>query len=65
MDFIIDLLPSVKFDTICIVIDQFSKMAHFVLYKKKITRKETTKLFINNIHHYDGLLDDIISNREP
>jgi len=65
MDFITDLPPSAKIDTICVVVDRFSKMAHFIPYKKTIIGEETTKVFINNIYRYPGLPDDIISNRRP
>jgi len=65
MDFITDLPPSNKFYTICVIIDQFSKMAHFIPCKKTITGEETTKLFMDNVYRYHGLLEDIISDWGP
>ena len=65
MDFIVDLLPSNTFDNICVVVDRFSKMAHFVPCKKTIIGEDTAKLFIDNICRYHGLLDEIISDRGP
>ena len=65
MDFIVDLPPSNTFDCICVVVDRFSKMAHFVSYKKTITGENTAKLFIDNIYRYHGLPDDIVSDRGP
>jgi len=65
MDFIIDLPPLAKFDTICVVVDWFSKMTHFVSCKKTITREEIYKLFIHNIYRYHRLPDDILSDRSP
>jgi len=65
MDFITDLLPLAKFDIIYVVIDQFSKMTHFILYKKTIVGEETTKLFIDNIYCYHGLPNDIIFDYGP
>jgi len=65
MDFIIDLSTSNKFNTICVVVDRIQKMAHFVRCKKTSIGEETTKLFIDNIYCYHGLLEDIISNRGP
>jgi len=62
MDFIIDLPPLSEFDTICVIVDRFSKMTHFVPCKKTITSKETTRLFIDNIYRYHGLPDDIVSD---
>ena len=65
MDFIVDLPPSNSFDYICVVVDRFPKMAHFVPCKKTITSEDTAKLFIDNIYRYHGLLDDIVSDRGP
>ena len=65
MDFIVDLPPSNTFDCICVIVDRFSKMAPFVPYKKTITSKDMTKLFIDNIYQYHRLPDDIVSDRGP
>lgn len=52
------------FDIIFVVVDQLTKMAHFVPCKKTImTSDETRKLFLNNVYHYFRLYDDTISNR--
>jgi hypothetical protein len=63
--FITNFPSSRNFDAIFIFVDQLTKMAYFVPYKKTITRKETTRLFVDNVYWYRGLLDDIISNRGP
>ena len=65
MDFIVDLPPSNTFYCIYVVVDRFSKIAHFVLCKKTITGEDTAKLFIDNIYRYHGLPDDIVSDRGP
>ena len=65
MDFITDLPPSSSFDTIFVVVDRLTKMAHFVPCKKTITGEETAKLFLDNIYRYHGLPDDIVSDRGP
>ena len=65
MDFIVGLPPSNTFDCICVIVDQFSKMVHFVPCKKTITGEDTAKLFIDNIYRYHGFLDDIVSDRRP
>ena len=65
MDFIVDLPPSNTFDCICMVVDRFSKMAHFVPCQKTITGEDTTKLFFDNIFRYHGLSDDIVCDRGP
>ena len=65
MNFIVDLPPLNAFDYICVIVDRFSKMAHFVPYKKIIIGEDTAKFFIDNIYRYHGLLDDIVSDRGP
>jgi hypothetical protein len=40
-------------------------MAHFVPYKKTIIGGETARFFVDNYYRSYGLLDDIISDREP
>jgi hypothetical protein len=54
MDFITDLPLANKKDSIFVVVDQLTKMAHFPC-TKAITRKETTKLFLDNVYCIHGL----------
>jgi hypothetical protein len=63
MDFIIDLPSSKAFDSIFVVVDWLTKMAHFMRCIKLVTTEEITRLFIDNIYKYHGLLDDIIFDR--
>ena len=63
MDFITDLPSSNSYDSIFVVVDRFTKMAHFVPCTKSISGKETAKLFMDNIYRYHGLPKDIISDR--
>lgn len=63
MDFIVDLPPSAGFDSIFVVVDRLTKMAHFVPCNKTVTGEETAKLFLDNIYRHHGLPDDIISDR--
>ena len=63
MDFIVDLPPSKGFDSIFVVVDRLTKMAHFVPYNKTVTGEETARLFIDNVYKYHGLPDDIIFDR--
>ncbi len=44
MDFMVSLPPSKGFDAIMVVVDQFSKMAHFILTKDEATAQETGRL---------------------
>ena len=63
MDFIVDLPPSRGFDSIFVVVDRLTKMAHFVPCDKTVTSEETARPFINNIYKYHGFPDDIISDQ--
>jgi hypothetical protein len=63
MDFITDLSSSKAFDSIFVVVDRLTKMAHFVPCNKTVIGEETARLFMNNIYKYHGFPDDIISNR--
>lgn len=63
MDFITDLPPSNSFDSIFVVVDWLTKMAHFVPCKKTSSSKDTTRFFFYNVYCYHGLPDDIESGR--
>jgi IS30 family transposase len=63
MDFITDLPSSKAFDSIFVVVDRLTKMAHFMPNNKTITGEVTTRLFMDNIYKYHGLPNDIISDR--
>jgi transposase InsO family protein len=63
MDFIVDLPKSKSFDSVFVVVDRLTKMAHFVPCNKTIIGKEPTRLFLENVYKYHGLPDDIISDR--
>jgi hypothetical protein len=63
MDFITDLSSSKAFDSIFVVVDRLTKMAHFIPYNKTVTGEEIAGFFMNNIYKYFGLLNDIISHR--
>jgi hypothetical protein len=63
LDFITDLPSSKAFDSIFVVVDRLTKMAHFMPCNKTVTDEKTARLFMDNIYKYHGLLDDIISDR--
>jgi hypothetical protein len=63
MDFITDLPPSNSFDSIFVVVDRLTKMAHFVPCKKTSSSEDTARLFLDNVYRYHGLPDDIVSDR--
>jgi hypothetical protein len=65
MDFMVSLPPSRGFDAIMVVVDRFSKMAHFIYTKDEATAQKISKLFFINVFKHHGLLKDIVSDRDP
>ena len=65
MDFIVDLPMSRGYNVIMVVIDYFSKQAHFVPTKPPLTALQVAKLFFKHIFKYHGMLAAIISDRDP
>ena len=64
MDFITDLPPSKGFDSILTVVDQFTKMSHFLPCVKSISSQETVDIVMREVFLHHGLPDDIITDRE-
>jgi transposase InsO family protein len=65
MDFIMDL-PTVKAkNSILVVVDRLTKMAHFTPCSKSITTKETAQLILDGIVRLHGLPEEIVSDRGP
>ena len=62
MDFIIDLLLVNGKDSIFVVVNQLTKMAHFIPCTKTIIGEETTKLFLDNIYRIHRLPNDIVTD---
>ena len=64
-DFITDLPEIEGFNSVLVVVDRFTKMAHFIPCSKAVSGMETADLLLTNIVHLHGLPDDIISDRGP
>jgi len=65
MDFITDLPLSDDCDQLWVVIDRFTKMAHFVPLKKEgKTTGDLVKIFAREIWRHHGLPTDIVSDRD-
>ena len=66
MDFIFDL-PRTRSgnDGIWTIVDRFSKQAHFIAVRKKITAEQMAKTFLFNIFKYHGMPLSIVSDRDP
>jgi len=65
MDFMVSLPPSKGFDAIMVVVDRFSKMAHFIPTKDEVTTQKTGRLFFTHVFKHHGLPKDIVSDRDP
>ncbi|CAH0474206.1 unnamed protein product [Peronospora belbahrii] len=66
MDFIIGILPDEKNPTgVLVFADRFSKMMHFAPVSAHITADATAEVFIDRIFRHQGLLEYIVSDRDP
>jgi hypothetical protein len=50
MDFITNLPSSKAFDSIFVVVDRLTKMAHFMPCNKSVSGEKTARLFMDNIY---------------
>ena len=64
-NFITKLSLAQGYDSILVVVDQFTKMTHFVPTTEKTTAEELARLFRDNIWQLHGLPESIISDRGP
>jgi len=62
-DFITKLPLAQGYDTILVVYDRFSKMAHFIATTEKTSAEGLAKLFWDHVWKLHGLLESIISDR--
>jgi protoheme ferro-lyase len=64
MDFIVGLHPSAhKFDFIWVIVDQFTKSAHFILVHTNYMAEKYAELYIAHILCLHGVPKTIISDR--
>lgn len=64
-DFITDLPPSGSKTVIWVVLDRFSKFAHFLSLPSKFTTSAFTDLFLQTIYRLNDLPQSIITDRDP
>jgi hypothetical protein len=65
MDFITGLPKSSGFDCILVVVDKFSRYAHFLPLKHPFTALSVAMLYIKEIYRLHGLPQAIVSDRDP
>ena len=66
LDFITDLPPSgeAQFTAIMVVVDKFSKMAHFIPCHTTCTAQQAADLFMQHVFRLHGLPTKLISDRD-
>ena len=64
LDFIEWLPKSLHYDSILVVMDKFSKYAHFIKLTHPFTAFKVAKLFMENIYKLHGMCLDMVSNRD-
>jgi hypothetical protein len=65
MDFITDLPLSEDCDQLWVIVDRFTKIAHFIpLHKEQKKAEHMVKIFTREIWRFHGILTDIISDRD-
>ncbi|TFY55573.1 hypothetical protein EVG20_g9269, partial [Dentipellis fragilis] len=64
-DFIVDLPICEGFDSVCVVVDRFTKHVTITPCNKTITSDQTVDILIDKIYRHYGLWDRLISDRGP
>lgn len=64
MDFIEGLPKSNSFNCILVVVDRFTKYAHFIPLSRPFTTLQVAVVFMNNVFKLHGLPQAIISDRD-
>ena len=65
MDFVTGLPPSDGHRVIMVVVDRFSKAAHFIPLAKLPSAPETAQLVVDHVFRVHGICQDVVSDRGP
>jgi transposase InsO family protein len=65
LDYLTHLPESNGFNSVLIVVDHLTRMAHFLSCTESITAEETTTLFLHGVYRLHGLPRVLISDRDP
>ena len=65
MDFMTHVPESKGFDSIMVVVDRVSKMAHFVPTRDTVTAQEVGRLYFDKVVKHHGMQISIILDRDP
>ena len=65
MDLIMSLPTSNDYNAIFVVVDRFSKMAHFIPTQTTVDAPQLARLFLDNIVKLHGFPKSIVSDRDP
>src|ERR1700733_7468290 len=65
MDFVVELPESSGMTGVLVIVDRFTKMAHFVPVPGLPTAEATAELFINHVVRLHGVPEEVISDRGP
>ena len=65
LDMIVKLPKSQGFDSILVVVDQLTKMAHFIPTKEEVTAKDVADLYVQHIFQIHGTPSTWTSDRGP
>jgi hypothetical protein len=65
LDYLTHLPESNGFNSVLIVVDHLTPMAHFLPCTETVTAKETATLFLQGVYRLHGLPRVLVSDRDP